>query len=249
MIDPVSEELERRAQFDIGWQGAAIGAVAIHLAVAAILLLAPNRGHRVLTLPRVQVRIASAAPSAGATAPAAARVAAPAAKPAAPPRPAAKSAKTAEQAPPRHPIPDKREKQRGEPPSRPPSPPAPEASRADTAAAAGPGGVITSASGGIGLGASGAGEEPFPFTYYLNRVLAVVEGNWFRPPAAIGTVCRVRCVIDRAGHLTEAGLEAESQTPAFDRAALRAVYASAPFPPLPQGFGGSALTLHLEFGQ
>ena len=69
------------------------------------------------------------------------------------------------------------------------------------------------------------------------------------PPAPVGTVCRLRCVLDRTGRLLDAGLEAESQTPAFDRAALRAVYASAPFPPLPEGFGGSTLTLHLEFGQ
>jgi hypothetical protein len=27
------------------------------------------------------------------------------------------------------------------------------------------------------------------------------------------------------------------------------VYAAIPLPPLPQGFGGTTLTLHLEFGQ
>jgi hypothetical protein len=30
---------------------------------------------------------------------------------------------------------------------------------------------------------------------------------------------------------------------------LRAVYAANPLPPLPQGFGGNTLTLHLDFGQ
>ena len=79
-------------------------------------------------------------------------------------------------------------------------------------------------------------------------MLALIEGNWFRPPAAAGTVCQVRCVIDRSGRLAEAGLESASASPAFDRAALRAVYAAAPFPPLPEGFGGTELTLHLEFG-
>jgi protein TonB len=104
--------------------------------------------------------------------------------------------------------------------------------------------------GGIALGAgSGGGDESFPFTYYLNRVLAVIEGNWFRPPAPPATRCTVRCVIDRSGRLVDAGLEQESASPAFDRAALRAVYAAAPFPPLPEGFGGTTLTLHLEFGQ
>ena len=98
-------------------------------------------------------------------------------------------------------------------------------------------------------GGAGSSDEAFPFTYYLNRVLAVIESNWFRPAVPPGSRCTVRCVIDRSGRLVEAGLEQESPSPAFDRAALRAVYAAAPFPPLPQGFGGSRLTLHLEFGQ
>ncbi|MBP1619594.1 MAG: TonB terminal [Acidobacteria bacterium] len=54
--------------------------------------------------------------------------------------------------------------------------------------------------------------------------------------------------IDRGGRLVESGIELPSGVAAFDRAALRAVYAAAPFPPLPQGFGGSTLTLHLDFG-
>jgi TonB family protein len=109
---------------------------------------------------------------------------------------------------------------------------------------------VTSPSGGLALGiGSGGGEETFPFTYYLNRVLALIESNWFRPPAPADTHCRVRCVIDRSGRLVEAGLEQESASAAFDRAALRAVYAAAPLPPLPQGFGGTTLTIHLEFGE
>jgi len=242
MTDPVSEELERRAHLDIGWRWAAIGAAAIHLAAASVLFLAPTHGRRVLSLPHIQVRIAAAL-AVGGGRPAAERPAAPP-KPAPEAHPVPSKSKPAEQAPPKHAIPDKRAPRRAAPPSRPPSPSAAEQSGQGTGAGSG----MTSASGGIALGSSAAGEEPFPFTYYLNRVLAVIESNWFRPPAPAGTLCRVRCVIDRTGHLAEAGLEAESQIPAFDRAALRAVYASAPFPPLPQGFGGSTLTLHLEFG-
>ena len=91
-------------------------------------------------------------------------------------------------------------------------------------------------------------EEVFPFTYYLNRVLGSIEGNWFKPPVPPDTRCRVRCRIDRSGLLIEAGIEEPSAVAAFDRAALRAVYASAPYPPLPLGFTGASLTLHLEFG-
>ncbi len=108
-----------------------------------------------------------------------------------------------------------------------------------------PSGALT-----LGGGSRGGGtDEVFPYDYYLQRVLALIESNWFRPPAPEATRCRVRARIDRSGRLLEAGISLESGMPAFDRAALRAVFAAAPFPPLPQGFGGTTLTIHLEFGQ
>jgi len=116
----------------------------------------------------------------------------------------------------------------------------------DESAVAGAG---PSRAGAVGLGSSSGGvEEPFPFTYYLERFVSAVESNWFRPPTPAGTTCRVRCRVDRSGRLVEAGIETPSGVAAFDRAALRAIYASTPFPPLPQGFAGSSLTLHLDFG-
>ena len=75
-----------------------------------------------------------------------------------------------------------------------------------------------------------------------------MESNWYRPPAPAETRCRVRCRVDRTGRLLEAGIEESSGVAAFDRAALRAVYAATPLPPLPQGFSGQALTVHLDFG-
>ncbi|MBZ5587866.1 MAG: TonB family protein [Acidobacteriia bacterium] len=247
MTDPVSEELERRAHLDLRWRWAVAGALSIHMTAAALILLTPSHGRRALTLPRVQVRI-TAEPRTGAAAPskpATAAVPAPASRP--PVEAVAnkvRGRKTVEPQP-RHVIPDKQAARRAEKAAEPPRTSVGEAH----AGPGGPGTAVASGTSGVALGvAGGAGEEAFPFTYYLNRVLALIEGNWFRPPSPTGTSCRVRCVIDRSGRLVEAGLEAESQTAAFDRAALRAVYASAPFPPLPQSFGGSTLTLHLEFG-
>jgi len=236
MNDPVSEELERRSHLDLPWRRAIAGAFGLHLAVAATLFLAPSHRQRTLLLPSVQVRLSAApvAPAGSATGAAPARPPAPAASPKTP-------AKRGVEPPPRHPLPAKnaaREAPSGtqETPAQPPGPGAP--------------GQTGTSSGGIAVGVgSGGGEDTFPFTYYLNRVLAIIESNWFRPPAPLDTRCRVRCVIDRSGRLVEAGLEVESPSAAFDRAALRAVYAAAPLPPLPQGFGGATLTLHLEFGQ
>jgi protein TonB len=240
MIDPVSEELERRSHLDLPWRWAMLGAFGLHLAVAGTLVLAPSHRQRALMLPRVQVRLLAApvAP-AGAQRSASAPAQAPA-EALVPAKPSKASSKPAAEPPPRHPLPGNKAVHEAPPeteqaPAQPPLP--------------GAAGQVASSSAGIALGvASGGGEESFPFAYYLNRVLALIESNWFRPPAPTDTRCRIRCVIDRAGRLVEAGLEQESASAAFDRAALRAVYAAAPLPPLPQGFGGTTLTLHLEFG-
>jgi protein TonB len=235
MNDPVSEELARRAHLDLPWRGALLGAFGLHMAVAATLFLAPSHRQRALFLPTVQVRLAaSPAPAAGPPRTAAVRTP-PAAAAALRKAPAKKAAEPA----PRHPLPAKTAVR--------PAPPETEQPSAGPAPAF-PGQVAST--GGIALGVGPAGDnESFPFSYYLNRVLALIESNWFRPPVPLDTRCRVRCVIDRSGNLLEAGLEQESGSAAFDRAALRAVYAAAPLPPLPQGFGGKTLTLHLEFGQ
>jgi protein TonB len=240
MIDPVSKELERREHLDVPWRWAILAAIGLHLAVAGTFLLAPSKRPRALSLPSVRVRI-TAMPV---PAPAPARASAPVAptRPPAPlPSPKA-AARKAVEPPPKHAVPAKKPAKEVAPaPAEEPPPAQP----------SGPGGTGTPAAsaGGIALGVGGTGgEDSFPFSYYLNRVLALIESNWFRPPATEASRCRVRCVIDRSGRLVEAGLEQESPTPAFDRAALRAVYAAAPFPPLPQGFGGNTLTLHLEFG-
>jgi periplasmic protein TonB len=247
MNDPVSRELENRAQLHLPWQWAFLGALGIHLAVVAALLLTPSHAKRALRLPSVQVRLAALpAPARGPRVlphPPAATAKAPAPVPTARPAPRRKVESL-----PSHPLPAKRPaKKAARPQPEEENPPAAPAEAPSSPALAG---GQTSPAGGIALGGGAVGgEEPFPFTYYLNRVLAVIESNWFRPAAPPGTRCTVRCVIDRSGRLVEAGLEQESPSPAFDRAALRAVYAAAPFPPLPQGFGGARLTLHLEFGQ
>jgi TonB family protein len=251
VIDPVTRELEARAAQRWPWRLALALSLGLHAAAGVGLLLAGATPRRTTTLPTVQVRLTALPVPAAAAAPperAPARAAAPPAAPppAAPPRPV--SPTTAQTTPRRTaPPPDAR-------PTVPP-PAAPEAAAAGTAdASAGdsreapvgsPSGALT-----LGGGARGAGtDETFPYDYYLQRVLALIESNWFRPPAPEATRCRVRARIDRSGRLLEAGISQESGMPAFDRAALRAVFAAAPFPPLPQGFGGTTLTIHLEFGQ
>lgn len=251
MIDPVSTELAARESVRMPWRWALFGAAVVHLAVV-FLLASGSSGHsRPLTLPKVQVRIgALPMPIGGKISPG------PAAAPAKPLSPPAKPAHKPVAVPPR-PANDRpgktvdtSKKPRSDESNAPVAsfPPDSAADNKDNGSSGGQTGVKSPA-GIIGLGQGNSGtDENFPYSYYLNRLLAMIENNWFKPDAQAGARCRLRCRIDRTGRLIEVGVEESSSIPAFDRAALRAVYAAAPFPPMPQGYSGSSLTLHLEFG-
>lgn len=234
MIDPVSEALRQRRDEPTPWGPAVAAALVLHLAAAAAAFLAPRGPSRPLTLPSVRVRTVLEA------------------VPVAPSRPAPPSAPAA--APPQTKAPPSPAPRRDTSPSRPataaPAAPRPRPKGAADQAPPGPPPSPAAASaGGISVGAGGADSAvAFPYQYYLDRLLALVQSNWFRPTAPPGTSCRVRCRITRSGGLVEAGIEVSSGYPAYDRAALRAVYAGAPYPPLPEAFGGRDLTIHLEFG-
>lgn len=250
MIDPVTRELEARAVQRWPWRLAFVLSLALHAAAGVGLLLAGASPRRPTTLPTVQVRLAAiplpAPASAGSQGAAEARSAT--ASPA-PLRPTSPPARLASRQAPRSPAPSPDSRAIAPPPTAPETPAASsgDASTGDShPAAMGP------ASGALTLGGGSRGggtDEVFPYDYYLQRLLGLIESNWFRPQAPETTRCRVRARIDRGGRLLEAGISEESGMPAFDRAALRAVFAAAPFPPLPQGFGGTTLTIHLEFGQ
>jgi TonB family protein len=241
MIDPVSAELELRARLSLPWKPALAAAVALHALAVIALLLAPARRSRPLLFPSVLVRFVAPAalvhphpPSATVATQHATAPAPPAARsaprralaPAKPAQPKAAAEKIVASAGPTAAV-------------------AANTPAASTGAATGP--ALTSHGIGVDAGTSNNGEA-FPFSYYLERVLVAIEQSWFKPPVAPETRCRVLCRVDRSGRLVEAGIEEASAVPAFDRAALRAVYAASPFPPLPQAYTGTVLTLHLEFG-
>lgn len=243
MTDPVSEELARRAAEPVPWRGALAVALALHVLAVAGLLVASRPSRKALTLPAVRVHLAPALSLPLSSGSSSGNPQATAAKPPAPPpsKPAPKPAKpspVASAAVGKAAAAGKAE-----------TAPQPEgrSSEPDTGTATGP--AVGGSASGVGLAGGAVEGAAFPYQYYLERVLATIEQNWFKPPAPAGTRCRVRARIGRSGDLREAGLEEPSGHGAFDRAALRAVYAAAPFPPLPQGFAGSELILHLEFVQ
>lgn len=87
----------------------------------------------------------------------------------------------------------------------------------------------------------------FPFDYYLNQVLSFISSNWYKPAADEGTYCIVYFIILKNGRILDAKIEKSSENSAFDRAALRAVLASNPLPPLPYGYYEENLGIHLRF--
>lgn len=107
---------------------------------------------------------------------------------------------------------------------------------------------------GLSIGGDNGGQVPgipsdFHFAYYVQRMLALIESRWYKPAAPVGTKARVRFTIDREGRLSRIELESSSGNSSFDRAALRAMYAANPLPPLPPAYAKPSLTVHLTFSE
>jgi protein TonB len=107
---------------------------------------------------------------------------------------------------------------------------------------------------GLSVGESPGGSTPgipsdFHFTYYIERMLALIESRWYKPSVPPGTRARVGFVILKSGKVEGIRLEESSGNSSFDRAALRAMYAANPLPPLPPAYGKPSLTVHLSFAE
>lgn len=127
-----------------------------------------------------------------------------------------------------------------------------DATPAPTKAPAPAGGEGGSSGLSLGSGASGGDSgipSDFQFTYYIERMLALIESRWYKPQAPPGSRARVRFTILTSGKVEAIQLEETSGLPAFDRAALRALYAANPLPPLPPAYRRPSLTIHLSFSE
>lgn len=102
---------------------------------------------------------------------------------------------------------------------------------------------------GLALGASVAGlDNPdFTYGYYVDQMLAMIQRNWIRPMVGSGVEATIYYRISRDGRITESRIDRSSGINSFDLAALRAVQASSPLPPLPRAFRDSWLGVHLIF--
>ncbi len=87
----------------------------------------------------------------------------------------------------------------------------------------------------------------FPYTIYIERMKTLIGSHWFRPQVGDNAAAIVYFAIDRDGSIRDANVEDASGNGLYDRAALRAVLEASPLPPLPFGYSGTYLGVHLKF--
>ncbi len=108
-------------------------------------------------------------------------------------------------------------------------------------------GSPTGAATGLQVGAAVAAfDNPdFTYGYYVDQMLAKISSNWSRPPVGSGVEATLYFRIQRDGKITDLSIARSSGINGFDLAALRAVQASSPLPPLPRAFHESSLGVNL----
>jgi len=103
----------------------------------------------------------------------------------------------------------------------------------------------------VGEGVSGgvATDDPnFEFAYYLQMVRTQIARNWTPPDgAAANAKVVLHFRVARSGAISQLRLETGSGNGVFDQSALRAVMITQTLPPLPLGYAGADLGIHLGF--
>jgi TonB family protein len=235
MDDAIGEVLAQRKALDRG-AGAGIAlSVILHAAITAAAVYAALRTPREQSVPVIDIQFAKM------PAPVAAPAPEPQPAPVAPPTPApqpqpvvAPPKPEAVKPPPAKTVPlspfGKSPKKGAEQPTAPatPQPSAP---------------AIEIPVGGTGAVVEG----DFPYSIYIERMKTLIGQHWYRPQAAAGIAATVSFVIDRDGTIREVTPETKSGNMTFDLAAQRAILESSPLPPLPFGYSGTYIRIHLTF--
>ena len=241
MQDRVSDILAQRRQMESGAAVAIFLSVLLHLSLAATA--AWSVWHGSSSEPKTVMNIRFARPQAApelapaGPAPQPVPVAAPAPKPVekpkpiekkktAPPSPFGKSTRKAAELP--APVP---RQQPGNPATQQPV-------ASTTTAAEVPLG---------GSGVTGLEGGDFPYPLYIEQMKRLIGAHWTRPSASDQTTATIYFVINRDGTIRDTRQEIASGSGLYDRAALRAVLEASPLPPLPFGYNGTFLGVHLKF--
>ena len=249
MRDVVADVLAQRAKLDRGAAPGLVISILLHGGLAAALAYAALHAKPPQAVGVVNIQFA---PMPAASSPAVTRTA-PKPKPVAPPAPPAP--KITEPKPPvqqKPAVPEKNTvplspfgqstKKGSERPETAKPAPAPPAA---TATAPSVPGTTTDVPIG-GSGVTGLEGGDFPYTIYIQSMHRRIGSNWFRQ-GGTNTPTIIYFRINRDGTIAEAKIETSSGNPTFDRAALSAVRSSNPLNPLPFGYDGNYLGVHLTF--
>ena len=90
-------------------------------------------------------------------------------------------------------------------------------------------------------------QADFNYPYYIERLALIIGMNWFKPTQTVTTNPVVHFQILKDGTIADARIVVSSGLPYVDRAALRAVLASSPLPPLPAEYGRSDIGIQVVF--
>ena len=101
--------------------------------------------------------------------------------------------------------------------------------------------------GAAGIGSLKLDQADFKYPVYIERMVLIISTNWFKPAQSVQTSPVVHFQIERDGTIVEPRIVTSSGLPFVDRAALRAVIASSPLPPLPAEYGGPHLGIQVVF--
>jgi len=98
-----------------------------------------------------------------------------------------------------------------------------------------------------GAAVLGVEDPSFTYGYYLDRLVVAVKSQWVRPPLGSGVQGVVHFRIQEDGAIQDVRIVQSSGYNSFDLAALRAVQAAAPLPPLPRSYAKGPLGVNLIF--
>ncbi len=233
MRDRVADVLAERAALDSGAAAGLILSILLHGSIVAAAVFAAFHHEVAGETPTLKIRFARAAAPAIAPPP-------PAPKPVAPRIEAPKPVQTTTAPPEKKTVPinpfGKSTKKGSEnPESRPPATRQPD----------NPTTTPEPAVGETGVSALEGGD--FPYTIYIDNMKRLIGQHWLRPQMGGAPKMIVRFTIERDGSIRDAAVELPSGNATFDRAALRAVLEASPLPPLPFGYNGTYLGVHLTF--
>lgn len=108
-------------------------------------------------------------------------------------------------------------------------------------------GAAPGAGGSAGIGSLKLDQADFKYPVYLDRMVMIISVNWFKPAQSVQSNPVVHFQIERDGTITDARIVTSSGLAYVDRAALRAVMASSPLPPLPAEYAGPHLGIQVVF--